>query len=95
MKMLKKSAFERITLEAKPVGWAFAFELSIKAQLLGLKIAEIPFLTVDRPFGGQSTFQVVPWTIEYMRWFLWGAKRLNRFNRIQKRPITLDVLKDR
>lgn len=95
MKMLKKSVFDRITLEAKPVGWAFAFELSIKAQLLGLRIAEIPFLTVDRPFGGQSTFRVLPWTIEYLRWFMWGLKRLNRFNRIQKKAITIEALEDR
>ena len=88
--MVRKSFFDKVDLEANPIGWSFAFEISIKAQLLGFKIGEVPVVSVDRPFGGQSTFKLGPWIKEYLRWFFWGIKRLNRFNRIQKRPIRLE-----
>ncbi len=89
IKMIKKSAFDKITIEVNQIGWAFAFEISIKAQLLGLRVGEVPIVSIDRLFGGQSTFSVGPWVLAYMRWFVWGVKRLNRFNRIQKKVIRL------
>lgn len=89
IKMVRKSAFERINIEAE-AGWAFAFEISIKAQLLGLKIGEVPVVSVDRLFGGTSTFRIGSWMREYMKWFIWGAKRLNRFHRGQSKAVTLD-----
>ncbi len=91
MKMVKKSIFEKITIEAT-AGWAFAFELSIKAQLLGLKIGEVPVVSVDRLFGGDSTFRLGAWVQEYTKWFIWGVRRLNRSNRVQAKVITLDRL---
>jgi dolichol-phosphate mannosyltransferase len=89
IKMLKKSVFERINIEAE-VGWAFAFEMSIKAQLLGLKIGEVPVVSVDRLFGGTSTFNLGPWIREYIKWFNWGVKRLRGFKRHQLNAITLE-----
>ncbi|MFQ5484627.1 MAG: glycosyltransferase [Desulfobacterales bacterium] len=89
MKMFKKSIFEKVTIEAK-AGWAFAFEISIKAQLLGLKIGEVPVVSVDRLFGGDSTFRLGAWVREYMKWFIWGVRRLNRMNLTQTKVITLD-----
>jgi len=94
IKMMHKSIFDSIKLESNPVGWSFAFEVSIKAQLLGLKVGETPVLSVDRPFGGQSSFKLGPWVTEYMRWFLWGAKRLNRSTRRQKEPITISSIRE-
>jgi hypothetical protein len=91
MKMIKKSIFENITIEAK-AGWAFAFELSIKTQLLGLKLGEVPIVSVDRLFGGDSTFRLGAWVQEYTKWFIWGVRRLNRSNRVQAKVITLDRL---
>jgi glycosyltransferase involved in cell wall biosynthesis len=76
IKMFRKSVFHKLALESKPVGWAVAFEMSIKAQLLGLKLAEVPIVSIDRLYGGKSTFKVGPWTVEYLRWFLWGAQRM-------------------
>ena len=29
----------------------------------------------DRLYGGESTFSVGPWVVEYLRWFLWGMRR--------------------
>jgi glycosyltransferase involved in cell wall biosynthesis len=78
IKMFRKSVFDELALESKPVGWAVAFEMSIKAQLRGLKLAEVPIVSIDRLYGGKSTFKVGPWTTEYLRWFVWGATRLHR-----------------
>ena len=89
-KMMRKSAWKKLSIESNPVGWAFAFELSIKAQLMGLRMGEVPVISIDRLFGGQSSFNLGPWVKEYFRWFFWGVKRVNRINKQQKRVITLD-----
>ena len=78
IKLFKKSVWRSIKLESKPIGWAFAFELSIKTYLNGFKITEFPLKSVDRLFGGSSTFDLGPWVKEYLRWFIWGVK--NRKN---------------
>jgi len=88
-KMMRKSAWRQLSIESNPVGWAFAFELSIKAQLIGLRLGEVPVISIDRLFGGRSTFSLGPWTKEYFRWFFWGAVKINRFNRNQNRVVTL------
>lgn len=75
IKMFRREVFDRLNLESNPVGWAFAFEMSIKAQMLGLKLGEVPIVSIDRIFGGESSFRVSSWTTEYLRWFLWGLKR--------------------
>jgi dolichol-phosphate mannosyltransferase len=76
IKMMRRAVYYQLQLAARPVGWAVAFEMSIKAQLAGLKLGEVPIISVDRLYGGESTFRLGPWTIEYLRWFLWGARQL-------------------
>ena len=78
IKMFRRELFEQLHLESRPVGWVCAFEMSIKAQLQGLKLGEVPIVSIDRLYGGKSTFKVGPWTVEYLRWFVWGASRLHR-----------------
>ena len=73
-KTFKKKVWESIQLESKPIGWAFAFEFSIKTYLKGYKITEFPLKSVDRLFGGSSTFKLGPWVKEYLKWFIWGLK---------------------
>tara|TARA_Y100000768_G_C23769476_1_gene582575 strand:- start:37 stop:762 length:726 start_codon:yes stop_codon:yes gene_type:complete len=75
IKMMKKKVWEDIELNSDPVGWAFAFELSIKTYLKGYKISEYPIKSVDRLFGGSSTFKLGPWFKEYLKWFFWGIKK--------------------
>ena len=75
IKMFRPELFEQIHLEARPVGWAVAFEMAIKAQLAGLKLGEVPIVSIDRLYGGKSTFALGPWTTEYLRWFLWGLRQ--------------------
>jgi len=76
IKMMRRSVYYQLSLVSRPVGWAVAFEMSIKAQLAGLKLGEVPIISVDRLYGGESTFRVGAWTVEYLRWFLWGAREL-------------------
>lgn len=76
IKMFRREVFERLDLRSRPVGWVAAFEMAIKAELLGLQLGEVPIISIDRLYGGKSTFRLGPWFIEYLRWFLWGAVRL-------------------
>ena len=74
IKMFRKSLFDGINFESDPVGWTFVFEMSIKAQLQGFKLGEVPIISIDRLYGGESTFKLVPWFVEYLKWFAWGVK---------------------
>ena len=79
IKMMKKQVWNSIEFNSKPIGWAFAFELSIKVIIANHKVSEIPFKSVDRLFGGKSTFKVGAWTLEYLKWFFYGILKLNIF----------------
>lgn len=72
IKLFRKEVFARLHLESRPVGWACAFEMAIKAQHAGLRLGEVPIVSIDRLYGGESTFRPWPWIREYGRWFLWG-----------------------
>jgi len=82
IKMMRRAVYYQLDLAARPVGWAVAFEMSMKAQIAGLRLGEVPIISVDRLYGGESTFRVGPWTIEYLRWFLWGIRRLRGARKI-------------
>lgn len=84
IKMLKKDIWNNINLVSSPIGWAFAFELSIKVYIQNYKISEVPIKSVDRLFGGSSTFKIGPWIKEYLKWFLWGLLKTNKFKKNEK-----------
>jgi dolichol-phosphate mannosyltransferase len=90
IKMFTRAAFDRLDLRARPVGWAVAFEMAIKAQLAGLRLGEVPIVSIDRLYGGQSTFRIGPWTAEYLRWFLWGTRQL-RTSRVERTEALLRI----
>ena len=71
---MKRPVYYQLQSSARPVGWAVAFEMSMKAQAGGFKLGEVPIISVDRLYGGKSTFRVGAWTKEYLRWFLWGTQ---------------------
>jgi len=77
IKMFRNSIFDKITLESKPVGWAVVFEIAIKAQIAGMNLGEVPIVSIDRLYGGKSTFSLGTWLKEYLRWFLWGVRNLH------------------
>jgi len=84
IKMFKKKVLDQIALESRPIGWAFIFELAIKAQAKGMKLGEVPIISIDRLYGGKSSFSLGPWVREYLRWFIWGLKRLSRSRKREK-----------
>lgn len=90
-KMFRKPLFEKLALEGRPIGWAFAFEMAIKAQQLDLKLGEVPLVSIDRLFGGESSFQLGPWIVEYLRWFMWGLRRTIARGAWRKPPIRVRI----
>ena len=89
IKMIRRSAFDRLTLHAESVGWVVAFELAIQAQLAGLRLGEVPIISIDRLFGGTSTFALGPWIAGYCTLFLWALPRLRATPHPQRQPLTL------
>jgi dolichol-phosphate mannosyltransferase len=87
IKMFRRDQFGRLGLESRPVGWAVAFEMAIKAQLLGLRLGEVPIVSIDRLYGGKSTFRLGPWTNEYFRWFAWGLWHMRAARRTGARVL--------
>ncbi|MCL5432742.1 MAG: glycosyltransferase [Patescibacteria group bacterium] len=83
-KMFRKDILEIISLESKPIGWAVVFELVIKAQIKGMKLGEVPIISIDRLYGGKSSFSIGPWFKEYMRWFLYGILNVRSLRRNKK-----------
>lgn len=78
IKMMKKKVWKSIHLTSKPIGWAFSFELSIRAWIQNNKMTEFPLKSVDRLFGGSSSFKSTPWIKEYLKCFLWGVIQINK-----------------
>ena len=74
IKMFKRDFFNKVEINTAPVGWVFAFELTIKAYAMNFKIGEVPLISVDRLFGGSSTFKMGSWIKEYLKCYFWGLK---------------------
>ena len=89
--MFCRTLFETLDLRARPIGWAVTFEMAIKAQLAGLVLGEVPIVSIDRLYGGKSTFVLGPWVSEYLRWFLWGLRRSWRVPRGSHRPTRVRI----
>ena len=99
IKMFRKEIFPSLKLESRPVGWTVAFEMAIKAHHAGLRLGEVPIVSIDRLYGGESNFRLGPWVTEYSHWFLWGMRksrnaprsattvRIPKFHREVKRAI--------
>jgi glycosyltransferase involved in cell wall biosynthesis len=91
IKMFRPELFDTLHLQARPVGWAVAFEMGIKAQLAGLKLGEVPIVSIDRLYGGKSTFALGSWTVEYLRWFVWGLRHSLRSRQVASRPVMVRI----
>ncbi|MBI2523105.1 glycosyltransferase [Candidatus Woesearchaeota archaeon] len=89
VKIFKHSKFNEINLESKPVGWAVSFEFAIKAQLAGWKLGEVPLISLNRIYGGKSSFKLGSWLAEYTKWFLWGLTRLPHLK--MKKKVSLRI----
>lgn len=78
IKMFRPSLFNALELTSQPIGWVIAFEMAIKTQIGGFTLGEVPITSIDRLYGGQSTFRLGPWLVEYWRWFVWGHRMLRK-----------------
>jgi dolichol-phosphate mannosyltransferase len=87
IKMFRRSVFEQIRPQAKPIGWAVTFEMAIRAELAELTLGEVPIVSIDRLYGGTSSFRLGPWFVEYLRWFIWGASRLAAARRTRRHQV--------
>jgi glycosyltransferase involved in cell wall biosynthesis len=88
IKMVRRTIFDRLDLRAAPVGWAVAFEMAIKAQLAGLQLGEVPIVSIDRLYGGESTFRLGPWVLEYLKWFWFGVRNAGDMRKNGRRLLT-------
>ena len=91
IKMFRRADFDRLNLQSRPIGWAVAFEMAIKAQLAGLKLGEVPIVSIDRLYGGESTFRLGPWVGEYLRWFLWGAREMRKLKNGERPTVEVRI----
>ena len=69
-KIYSKRLLEGITIESE-AGFELALELTVKAHLKGLPIAEVPTTWRDRTVG-ESRFQMRKWIPHYLRWYRLG-----------------------
>jgi len=76
IKIFKKTSFLKIKKFKFNSGWVFAFELSIKFYLKKMRIGEVPIISVDRLYGGSSSFILLAWLKEYLKCFLWGLAKI-------------------
>ncbi len=47
IKMFRRSVVDRLGLPTESVGWSFVFELAIRAQVQGLRLGEVPIISID------------------------------------------------
>lgn len=76
IKMFRRSLFDHLDLSGERRGWAIAFELAIKAQLAGLRLGEVPIVSINRFYGGKSSFKLGSWVVDYSKLFLYGLRAI-------------------
>jgi dolichol-phosphate mannosyltransferase len=77
-KMYARRVLDAIAIESR-AGFEVAMEITVKAYVLGFRIAEIPAVWRDR-VAGTSRFRLVHWLPHYWRWYWYalvhaGARR--------------------
>jgi dolichol-phosphate mannosyltransferase len=70
-RLYSRRLLEGVTIEST-AGFEIALELTVKAHLLGMRLAEVPTTWRDRA-AGESRFRLWAWLPQYLRWFRRGA----------------------
>jgi len=70
LKMFNKVDFPKLFQNNKSTGWSFAFDMAVNAQSAGLRLGEVPIVSIDRLYGGKSSMRLIPWIIAYSRFFM-------------------------
>lgn len=83
IKLFRRQDFQNLVQNMDSVGWSIAPEMAINAQLKELKLGEVPIVSIDRLFGGESTFQALPWIKAYLTYFFQAIYKLPIY---KKRP---------
>ena len=82
-KLYRRSFLEAVKIESKG-GFELAIELSVKADLCGRRLAEMPTTWRDRT-AGESRFKLRAWLPLYLRWYVHLFRgRLTRSGRRQR-----------
>ena len=69
-RMYSKTLLNQVTIESTG-GFELGIELTVKAYLLGMKVAEVPTTWRDRT-AGTSRFQLWQWLPRYLKWYRAG-----------------------
>ncbi len=76
-RLYSKRLLDRVTIESTG-GFELGIELTVKAYLLGMRVAEVPTTWRDRT-AGTSRFQLWNWLPRYLHWYRRGMA--GRFSR--------------
>ena len=76
-RLYSRRLLDRVTVESTG-GFELGIELTVKAYLLGMRVAEVPTTWRDRT-AGQSRFQLWNWLPRYLYWYRRGLA--GRFRR--------------
>jgi glycosyltransferase involved in cell wall biosynthesis len=69
-RLYSRRLLDQVTIESDG-GFELGIELTVKAFLLGMRVAEVPTTWRDRT-AGQSRFQLWQWLPRYLRWYRRG-----------------------
>jgi len=69
-RLYSKRLLNQVTIESTG-GFELGIELTVKAYLLGMRVAEVPTTWRDRT-AGQSRFQLWQWLPRYVKWYRRG-----------------------
>ena len=76
-RMYSRRLLQRVIIESDG-GFELGLELTVKAHLLGMRVAEVPTTWRDRT-AGESRFRLWTWLPRYLRWYWRGI--VGRFRR--------------
>jgi dolichol-phosphate mannosyltransferase len=76
-RMYSKRLLDQVTIESTG-GFELGIELTVKAYILGMRVAEVPTTWRDRT-AGQSRFRLWKWLPRYLHWYRRGLSA--RFKR--------------
>ena len=71
-RLYSKRLLNQVTIESTG-GFELGIELTVKAHLLGMRLAEVPTTWRDRT-AGESRFQLWEWLPRYLKWYWQGMK---------------------
>ena len=92
IKMFTPELFDRLG-PARPVRSAGRWRSRWRSRRSspGLQLGEVPIVSIDRLYGGKSTFALGPWTVEYLRWFIWGFRQSLHSRRSERSGVTVRI----